>query len=213
MARIDWLIEGESFGNCNCDYGCPCQFESLPTHGGCEGFEAFRIDKGHFGAVKLDGLCAALIYSWPGPIFEGKGSMQAIVDERANEGQRNALVTVLHGGETAEAATHWWVYHAMAQTRLPPLFKPIEFDLDIAARTARVAIPGILESTGRPIRSPVTGGDHRVRINIPDGIEFESAEIGSASATIRGAIALELKDSYGQFARLKHSGGGVVHAN
>ena len=37
MAHIDWLIAGKSFGNCNCDYGCPCQFESLPTHGGCSG--------------------------------------------------------------------------------------------------------------------------------------------------------------------------------
>ena len=37
MARIDWLIAGKSFGNCNCDYGCLCQFESLPIHGGCSG--------------------------------------------------------------------------------------------------------------------------------------------------------------------------------
>ena len=34
MARIDWLIAGKSIGNCNCDYGCPCQFESR-TEGGC----------------------------------------------------------------------------------------------------------------------------------------------------------------------------------
>ena len=23
---IDWSIEAVSFGNCNCDYFCPCQF-------------------------------------------------------------------------------------------------------------------------------------------------------------------------------------------
>ncbi len=211
MARVDWLIEGESFGNCNCDYGCPCQFESLPTYGSCQGFEAFRIDKGHFGDVKLDDLCGALIYSWPGPIFEGKGAMQAIIDVRANPAQRAALVAVLHGGETDEAATHWWVYHAMADTRHPPLFKPIDLELNIAARSARVEIPGILQSTGRPIKSPATGQDYRVRIDIPKGIEFELAEIGSASATAAGTIAFALKDSYGQFNRLKHSGGGVVH--
>jgi hypothetical protein len=137
--------------------------------------------------------------------------MQAIVDERADTAQRAALVTVLHGGETDEAATHWWVYHAMADTRHPPLFKPIDLEMDIAARTARVEIPGILQSTGRPIKSPATGQDHRVRIDIPNGIEFELAEIGSASTTAAGKIAFALKDSYGQFNRLKHSGGGVVH--
>ena len=77
MSGVDWYVEGDSFGSCNCSYGCPCQFEALPTHGHCRGFEVFRIDKGHFGAVKLDGLKGALLYAWPGPVFEGKGEMQA----------------------------------------------------------------------------------------------------------------------------------------
>jgi len=44
-----------------------------------------RIDRGHFRDVQLAGLHAALLYAWPGPIFEGKGAMQAIIDERADE--------------------------------------------------------------------------------------------------------------------------------
>ena len=56
---IDWYVEGQSFGSCNCCYGCPCQFEDLPTHGNCTGFEVLRVDKGHFGKVGLDGLKAA----------------------------------------------------------------------------------------------------------------------------------------------------------
>jgi len=211
MARIDWYIEGISFGNCNCDYGCPCQFESRPTHGACRGFETFRVERGHFGNTRLNGLQAALVYSGPGPVFEGKGTMQAIIDERADAAQRQALVKVLHGEETEEAATHWWVFHAMSDTVHPPLFKPIQFSIDIEARTANVSIPGVLTATGRPIKSPATGQDHRVRIDIPNGIEFELAEIGSASTQTQGAISFEVKDSYGQFNRLRHSGGGVVH--
>jgi hypothetical protein len=211
MAMIDWYVEGVEFGNCNCKYGCPCQFEDLPSHGNCQGFEVLRIDKGHFGEVDLVGLNAALVYAWPGPVFEGKGTMQAIIDERANERQRDALKTILHGGETKEAATHWWVYHAMSSTVHPTLFKPIQFEIDVEARTAKVVIPGVLESTGRPIKSPATGAEHRVRIDIPNGIEFELAEVGSASTKASGAIRLDLKDSYGQFNKLRHSGTGVVH--
>ena len=48
MSGVDWYVEGPSFGSCNCSYGCPCQFEALPTHGHCRGFEVLRIDKGHF---------------------------------------------------------------------------------------------------------------------------------------------------------------------
>ncbi|MFL5258933.1 MAG: DUF1326 domain-containing protein [Hyphomicrobiales bacterium] len=208
---VDWSLEGVEFANCNCDWCCPCQFESLPTHGDCRGFEVVRIDRGHFGDVDLADLNAALIYAWPGPIFEGGGEMQAIVDERANEWQRNALKTVLHGGETQEAKTHWWVFHAMSSTVHETLFKPIEFEVDIAARRAKVSIPGLLQSTGEPIRSPATGDLHRVRIDIPNGIEFELAEIGMASTTTSGGVKLDLRKSYGQFNILRHSRTGVVH--
>jgi len=210
MAITDWYVEGIEFSNCNCDYSCPCQFEALPTHGDCRGFEVVRIDKGHFGDTPLAGLNVALIYDWPGPIFEGNGAVQAIIDERADAAQRKALATVLYGGQTEEAKTHWWVFHAMASTVHEPIYKPIQFDVDIEGRTARVAIPGVIAAFGRPIKSPVSGDEHRVRIDIPNGIEFERAEIGSASAKIAGAIAFELKDSYGQFNVLRHSGTGVV---
>jgi len=211
MPMIDWYIEGVEFSNCNCVYGCPCQFEQAPTGGFCRGFEVVRIDKGHYGDVALDGLAAALIYAWPGPIYKGNGEIQVIVDSRANPAQRAALETVFQGGETNEAATHWWVYRAMASKVHEPLSKPIEFEFDLNARMARVNIPGVLQSTGRPIKSPATGESHRVRIDIPNGIEFEQAEIGSASTTAQGAIRLDLNDSYGQFSILRHSGKGVVH--
>ncbi len=208
---IDWQIEAIMFGSCNCDYGCPCQFERLPSHGHCRGFEVARIESGHFADVKLDGLLFAVTYAWPGAVFQGNGAMRAIIDERASEEQRAALSTVLHGGETQEARTHWWVFHAMSSTVHKPIFAPIHFDIDIEHRKARVSIPGVLESSGRPIVSPATGQEHRVRIDIPDGIEFEIAEIGSATTTASGPIALDLDDTYGQFNWIRHSGTGVIH--
>jgi len=59
--------------------------------------------------VRLDDLSYVLLYAWPGAVFEGNGTMQAIIDERADEEQRKALATVLCGGETEGAKTHWWV--------------------------------------------------------------------------------------------------------
>ena len=211
MAHTDWYIEGKQFGNCNCNYGCPCQFEDLPTHGDCRGFEVLHIDKGHFGDVDLAGLRAALLYDWPGPIFEGNGQMQAIIGENASAEQRAALKKVLHGEETDEAATHWWVFHAMSSKVHETLYKPIDYEIDIDERTAKVSIPGILEATGRPIRNPYDGGEHRVRIDIPGGIEFELAEVGNASSKANAAIKLDLNDSYGQWSILRHGPGGVAH--
>lgn len=212
MTMIDWYIEGPAYGNCICDWGCPCQFESLPTHGHCRGFEALQITKGHFGDVPLDGLKTISFYAWPGPIFEGKGEVQRVIDENANDEQREALLAILSGEHTNEAATHWWVFQAMSDTVHDPLFKPIDMDIDMERRHAHVFVPGVLESRGSPIRSPATGDEHRVRIDVPNGIEFSIAEIGTGSSEGRGAVTLDLENTYGQWHMLRHNGSGVVRA-
>ncbi len=213
MRPIDWYMEGVEFSNCNCDYACPCQFEaSLPTQGQCRGFAAVLIDKGRFGDVTLDGLGGALLYAWPGPIYKGGGECQAVIDVRADARQREALSAILLGGETDAGATHWWVYRTMSKTVHPSLFAPIEFDVDVGRRRARISIPGILESSARPIQSPATGNEHRVRIDLPNGIEFELAEVGSGTTKTTAGVALDLKDTYCHFTRLRQSGRGFVRS-
>jgi hypothetical protein len=116
----------------------------------------------------------------------------------------------MYGEETNEGATHWWVYRTMSSTVHPPLCKRIEFDADIERRTARVVIHGVLESKARPILSPATGAEHRVRISLPNGIEFDVAEIASGTTKTIASIALDLEDSYFHFNALRQSGKGVV---
>lgn len=67
MAHVEWWIKGREFANCNCSYGCPCQFNALPTHGHCRAAVGWQIDQGVYGTVKLDALSAAGLYAWPGP--------------------------------------------------------------------------------------------------------------------------------------------------
>jgi hypothetical protein len=98
----------------------------------------------------------------------------------------------------------------MSSTVHPPLFKRFEFDADIERRKARVIIPGVLESTARPIQSPSTGAEHRVRISLPHGIEFDLAEIASGTTKTTASIALDLQDSYFHFNAIRQSGTGVV---
>ena len=90
MTDTQWMIDGREFVNCNCSYGCPCQFNGLPTHGNCQAVAGAEIDKGHHGSTKLDGLRFVGIFRWPGPIHEGKGEAAIVVDERATPEQRSA---------------------------------------------------------------------------------------------------------------------------
>ena len=106
--------------------------------------------------------------------------MQVIIDERADAAQRDALLKIMTGQETDDMATMWWVYSAMSPNKLEPLFMPIEFEVDVEARRGRFRVPGIVETAGEPIRNPVTGAEHRARIDLPHGFEYRIAEMGSA---------------------------------
>ncbi|PCI51768.1 MAG: hypothetical protein COB49_00980 [Alphaproteobacteria bacterium] len=207
---IPWEIEGASFGNCNCDYGCPCQFNALPTHGSCEAVLALQINKGRFGDVTMDGVTAAMVVWWPGPVHEGNGKMQLIVDEGASTAQRDAIVQILHGEETDPMSTVWSIYSAMCPTKFTTLSKSITLEIDIEGRIGKIIVPGIFETTGEPIRNPITGEEHRVRIDLPHGFEYDIAEMGSASTEAVGEIKLSLKDSYGQFNKFHHNNNGPV---
>lgn len=205
-----WEIQGRELINCNCDYGCPCQFNALPTHGHCRAMGAIAVDKGHHGDVRLDGLVVAVVFDWPGPIHEGKGKCQPIVDARASGPQREALLKIMSGQDTEPFATMFAVFATTLEKVFDPIFTAIEFDVDIEARRGKVRAQGVFELAGEPIRNPVTGAEHRARIDLPHGFEYEIAEVGSASSRSQGNLAFELKNTYAQFAHLHLSNKGVV---
>jgi hypothetical protein len=210
MPDVQWTIKGREFVHCNCDYGCPCQFNGRPTHGDCRAVIAMEIQEGHHGAVSLDGLRFVAIASWPGAIHEGHGQIVPIMDERASPEQREALLRIMSGLDTEPGATVFQVFSTTYEKVHDPVFASIHFDLDVDGRKASLTVPGLIESRGEPILNPVTGQEHRARINLPDGFEYDIAEIGRGWSRTEGAIALDLADSHAQFARLHLTESGVV---
>ena len=213
MPDIKWTIKGREFVQCNCDYGCPCQFNSRPTHGDCHALLALQIDEVQHGDTSLDGLRAAAVVSWPGAIHEGHGEVLAIVDERASEAQREALLRIMTGQDTEPGATMFQVFSTTYETIHDPVFAPIDFSVDIDGRNASVAIPGIAEARGEPIVNPVTGDTHRARINLPHGFEYDICEIGRGWTKTKDPVALTINDRHAQFAHLHLTESGVVHAS
>jgi len=205
-----WELQGRELINCNCSYGCPCQFNALPTHGDCRAMGAIAIDKGHYGDVRLDGLKIGVVFQWPGAIHEGKGKCQPIVDSKATSQQRDAVLKIMSGQDTEPFATMFAVFATTLEKVYDPIFTKIDFDVDVEERRGKVRVEGVFELKGEPIRNPVTGKEHRARIDLPHGFEYEIAEIGSASSRSSGNIAFELKDSYAQFAHLHLNNKGPV---
>ena len=207
-----WEIQGSELINCNCSYGCPCQFNALPTHGNCQAMGGIAIDKGHYGNVRLDGLKIGVVFQWPGAVHEGKGKCQPVVDVKASPEQREALLKIMSGQDSEPFATMFAVYASTMEKVFDPIFTKIEYDVDVDARRGKVRAEGVFELEAEPIRNPVSGNEHRARIDLPHGFEYEIAEIGSASSRSHGNLAIELKNSYGQFARLHMNNKGPIRS-
>lgn len=205
-----WEIQGSELINCNCSYGCPCQFNAPPTHGFCQALGAIRVDKGHYGDVSLAGLHVAFVFKWPGPIHEGKGKCQPVVDVKATPEQREALLKIMSGQDTDPFATMFAVYASTCEQMYEPIFTDVSFKVDVDGRRGEVHVKGVFDLAGEPIRNPVTGEEHRARIDLPHGFEYELAEIGSATSRSRGNLVIDLKNSYAQFAQLHLNNKGVV---
>jgi hypothetical protein len=182
----------------------------LPTHGNCRAVVGIEIDKGHHGDTKLDGLKFAGVFAWPGPIHEGHGEATLMIDERASDKQREALLRIIAGEDTDPGATFFQVFASTLEKVHDPIFTKISFDVDVDARRARLDVPSMIEARGEPILNPVTGQEHRARIDLPNGFEYTLAELGRGWAKTTGAIKLNLEDSHAHFVNLHIGQSGVI---
>lgn len=210
MTTADWHIKGVEFVNCNCDFGCPCQFNSLPTHGNCEAVAGIRVDEGYFGDTRLDGLSFAMTLKWPGAIHEGDGEAQAFIDERADEAQREGLLAIISGETSEPGATFFNVFASTLTTLHDPVFCPIEVEVELDGRRASVTVADQIEGRAEPILNPVSGEEHRARIDLPNGFEYAVAEVASGTSSARAAVPINLAQSHCHLATLDIGPKGIV---
>ncbi|NGM86919.1 DUF1326 domain-containing protein [Parapusillimonas sp. SGNA-6] len=208
MSQSDWRLEGEWIKNCSCAYGCPCDFNARPTQGECKGLVGMHITKGHFNDIGLDGLHFCAVVQFPGPLHEGNGQVQPIIDERATPQQREALLAILSGKHSAEG-TLFHILSIIVVKVHDPIFAPFTFTFDKDARQGSMSVPGVLETDIRPILNPVTGQPHRIRVVMPEGFEHREGEVASANIHSMGAIRFNTQDSHSTLANVVQTPQGV----
>ena len=116
----------------------------------------------------------------------------------------------MSGQDTEPFATMFAVFATTLEKVFEPIVTSIDYEVDVEARRGKVHVAGVFDLVGEPIRNPVTGLEHRARIDLPHGFEYEIAEVGSGTSSSRGAIAIDLKDSYAQFAHLHMNNKGLI---
>jgi hypothetical protein len=190
VATADWALSGTMIVACNCDYGCPCNVNGRPTTGKCEGGWTWRIDSGHYGETQLDGLALCVFADWPGAIHEGGGRAISFYDERADDAQREALVTLARG----DAGGPWGVFSTTYELEEP---QPLSFDVEVAGERSRFLIGDAAELEVEPIRNPVTGNDIHPRLELPEGLLVKGLDLfASKKFRVGGKVAYDHSGRY-----------------
>jgi hypothetical protein len=194
-----WLFKSESYDNCNCAANCGCQYNLPSTHGHCQSAYVGKVVGGHFNGTPLTGLKWAALYKWPGEIAAGNGKRQIIIDERADQPQRVALETIVSGKACKPLSNVFSVFASTCSEFCKTLFLPIHLEADPERRTAKVEIPGILRSVGKPLINEFTGEPFHIALARPSGsFEFTYAEIGLGTTSVTGEMDMAFGDSWAQ---------------
>jgi hypothetical protein len=165
-ATPDWAVEGQWVDTCDCQMPCPCWKDEKPSHGSCRDLTYFHVEKGHYGAVKLDGLDVVGVTLAP----DGK-KMSESTAAKANL-LVNLYVSKALPAAVAQAAEAIFSEH-VAVTPLTSAakhaVKKVEMKASLGEAGARVTIPKILELDVKRTKKPF-GSDTTV-------VPFSSASV------------------------------------
>ena len=200
-----WWMRGAILGPCNCDWGCPCNFDARPTYGHCDGVYVWAIREGRYGATPLDGLSFAWVVSHPGAVHEGNGTEAWLIDERADEAQRRALEALARGDGVGPP---FEILASTVSKRLGVIYAPIELKLDGIRSEVRVGEGRIFELAMTRVRNPVTGDEEELYLDKPTGFTSKRSELGMSTVArvTADGLAFDVSGKYAEYAEFDYAG-------
>lgn len=202
----EWWMKGSLIGACNCDWGCPCNFDAAPSKGHCEGAYTLVIKEGRYGNVLLDGLKCTFAGKFPGAVHEGNGTGVVIIDDKATPEQQAAIVTLWKGGGVG---LPFDVFASVTTTWLDPIIAPIDGKLDGIRTELKIGDGKVLELAISRVKNPVTGEEEEIYLDKPTGFTSLRSELGMSTAYRFAADGLSWDNSgqYAEYAEFSYTGG------
>jgi hypothetical protein len=195
-----WQLKGTLVIACNCDYGCPCNFNARPTHGDCEGQWLWHVEEGRFGDVRLDGLTFTVTADWPAAIHEGGGKAVSFVDERADDAQREAIAELVGGGHGGP----WAIFINTYELEGPV---PAAVEIDLNGFASRIQIGDNVELELEAIRNPVTGAEVHPGAVLPEGLVCNEMSFGTTKTfRVADGVSYDHSGKYAAVAPFEYRG-------
>ena len=170
-----WNYRADLMVACNCDWGCPCNFNARPTLGYCEGGWALKIRDGRCGDVALDGVAFTLMCKWPRAIHEGGATAKIWIDATATAEQRQSVEQIVRG---KLGGLPWMIFAATIERWLDTAFVPVEWEAK--GPHSRMKFGEELRLAMEPIRNPVSGKETPAKIMLPEGLVCKELNMTSS---------------------------------
>jgi len=194
-----WHANGTVLIACNCDWGCPCNFNARPSRGYCEGGWIWMFERAHVDDVQLDGLGVAVFSKWPGAIHEGGGRAACYLDDRADAAQRAALERVVRG----ELGGPWGIFIKTYDLAAPAAAR---FTVELAEHDTTARVGDVVELQLHTIRNPVTQAEAHPEIVLPEGLVLKRAALAASKEFRVGApLGMDHSGQYAAFGRFEYS--------
>ncbi|KAA2283493.1 DUF1326 domain-containing protein [Candidatus Nitrosocosmicus sp. SS] len=169
-----WTFKADYVETCNCNYGCPCNFDGFPSNGFCRTLVLFHIRSGNYGDTSLDGIDVISAISWPKAIHEGNGTAQLFISKNnTNNERRNAIISIFSGQAKGEGP--FALFAGTIKFFLEPQF--VDMLVKIDGKKSSFSVPGIIDVQSESFVNPVTGEEQDTRIQLPKGFVWKLAEM------------------------------------
>lgn len=197
---LEWNVSGTVLIACNCDWGCPCNFNARPTQGYCQGGWSWLISEGSHADVRLNGLAVSVLAQWPGAIHEGNGTAIAFIDESANAAQRAALSRLVRG----ELGGPWAIFRNTYTLEGP---HAASYDVELADHHSRLRIGDAVRLELEPIRNPVSGADVHPEMVLPEGLIVKRGALATSRIfQVSRGVNYDHSGKYTAFGRFEYRG-------
>jgi hypothetical protein len=187
----NWKISAEYLETCNCDFGCPCNFNGFPTYGFCRALVLYSITSANYGEIKLDGIDVVYAASWPKAIHEGNGTAQLFISKHTTQAQRDAIVRIFSG--QAKGSGPFALFAGTFRHFLEPQFVDIEKNMN--GKKSTFSIPNVLDVQLESFKNPVTGEEQDTRLQLPKGFIFQLADACKSKVMKISTANLNFDDS------------------
>ena len=143
----------------------------------------------------------SVFVNWPGAIHEGNGEALILVDERADDAQRDAIATLVGGDVGGPWGVLGWTWPTVHGPKAVP------YELELAGLETRLKAGDQVEVELAPIRNPVTGAEAHPGIRLPEGIIFKECDVGASTTfRVQDGIAYDHSGQYTAIGPFDYSG-------